>query len=203
MTVTPYTWNIILAGSWNRAILTPNWIRSKLFVLAENTPITIEVEVDTFGYIRAIHDKAAVLPRRDFLELLTLVPDLASMQVAANYAARALDSLPETPVRAAGVNFRYKIEDCAVQAFELTKAKLDNEISDLAFTIGSRKIARELALDAGGVINFNVELMENEEVHLVVNFHLDSNIPTDIKNWISRTEEFESISMKLLSILTK
>jgi hypothetical protein len=126
--------------------------------------------------------------------------DLPSIIRASTLACRALDSLPETPVSAAGVNFRYRVSEVSDDLLELTKTSLDDVFSDGGYEIVGRKVSRALTFNPGLI---NVELVQGQDAEgtLILNFHIDSSDHPGLCEWIRRTEEFFGVAQTLLSLI--
>ncbi len=43
---TPFDWNVVIIGSWNPAILTPQGITTRLLQLEAGTPVEVQVSLD-------------------------------------------------------------------------------------------------------------------------------------------------------------
>src|SRR5437867_4460257 len=102
MALIPADWNVIVIGRWNRAILTPQGIVTRLFQLPPETDVGIEVPMDAIGPYRVIHDGLVVMVSSSQLIVETQEHSFPSLQRAMHIASRAMTSLPETPMRAAG-----------------------------------------------------------------------------------------------------
>src|SRR5437016_1158114 len=106
MPLEAYDWNVMVLGRWNRAILTPQGIASRLFQLPPETEIGIEVPMDAIGPFRVSHEDLTVMVGGSHLMVEARENDLPSLERALRVARRAMESLPETPVVAAGFNIR-------------------------------------------------------------------------------------------------
>ena len=161
MTAQAYNWNVIVRGSWNRAIFTPAWIAKELFSLGDGTPIEIQVAVDIIGPIRVRHDQLVVSVGKGVLEVITEDHSFTGLQKALGVGALALEKLPVTPVTAAGFNVRYKFGDVTPNIVELFDSSLDmklckqNSILSRSF---SRKIKPNEKCLREGIIELNATL---------------------------------------------
>jgi hypothetical protein len=106
MPLEPCDWNVVVLGRWNRAILTPNGIASRLFQLPPETEIGIEVPMDAIGPYRVSHGDLTVMVGNSQLWIDARENNFPSLERAMRVARRAMESLPETPVIAAGYNIR-------------------------------------------------------------------------------------------------
>jgi hypothetical protein len=155
----------VLAGAWNRAIFTPEWVSARLF---DNVPTEFEVAFPTLAM--RFHGRDAdlvVQPSR-----IEAVPKDASdeaLELASKLAQRVLHLLRETPVKAMGVNFNF--EHCALTDAAASHVRALQELSDGALRIvvtkpGPDGSSLTVALaPAGGLaeLNYNWELEASAE----------------------------------------
>jgi hypothetical protein len=196
----PTNWNIIISGAWNLAILTPNGISKRLFDLPAGTPIEVQVAIDEPGNYRVQHEGVAVAPSLRQLELSVVSNDLASLEKASLIAKKVLQVLPETPVAAAGVNFRYTLNPIPDSLIDLTKTPIDDIYSDEGFTITESLTQRSLELHPG-VVNIQIKQNNDGSGSVLMNFHYSSDLQIELSQWISRTPEFFKTAQKLLESL--
>jgi hypothetical protein len=198
----PYDWNVVIAGAWNVAILTPDGIKKRILVDSPpNAPVRIEVAVDAPGYFRVINsDGIIVVPTSPSLQFLTERSNKESLRKASIYAIRALEDLDKTPVVAAGVNIKYRFAELQDHLIELMQAPLDDALSDASFLIKGKSLKRSLVVGSGFV---NIDLKQDELLAgaFDMNFHLSSQQPDELKGWLRNIEQFFSTSEKLLSSL--
>jgi hypothetical protein len=192
----PIDWNVMVVGAWNRAILTPAGIAQRLFQLSPDTPIDIEMAFDRPGFMRAVHDGIAVEPRSNGLAVSPALPTLPNLTRAAQVAARALASLPDTPVSAAGVNLRFAYDPAPSLVAEALASPLDRRFSDADFQVKGR-VAKRTVTWRDGVLNF--DLIEQDSKAVVqFNFHRDSAVPADLRAWLEKTEEMFHSAARIL-----
>src|SRR5262245_33422873 len=106
MPLEPFDWNVVVLGHWNRAILTPQGIASRLFQIPSETEIGIEVPMDAIGPFRVSHDNLTVMAGGGRLTVEARENNFPSLERAMRVARRGIVSLPETPLLAAGFNIR-------------------------------------------------------------------------------------------------
>lgn len=106
MPLEPCDWNVVILGHWNPAILTPNGIAERLFELPSETEVGIAVPMDAIGPFRVSHGDLAVMVGGGRLMVEATENNFPSLERAMRVARRAMGSLPETPVVAAGFNVR-------------------------------------------------------------------------------------------------
>lgn len=196
----PDNWSIVISGAWNLAILTPDGISKRLFNLPDGTPIQIEIAIDSPGLLRVIHDDVIVAPSSGGVEVAVLRNDLASLIKASQIGQKALEVLSETPVAAAGINFRYALKTFPDELLDLLKSPIDDAYSDNNFNISSSLTRRSLE-HPPGIINVEISQSVEGKGIILMNFHYSSNSPSDLSHWLSRTEEFGGIAQKLLETI--
>ena len=199
MPTEPFGWNVIVIGAWNMAILTPDGVRRRLFQVEDGIPLEVQIAVDSPGQFRVAHDGILVAPTATRLELAPQKPEPESLARAAELACRALHSLPETPVSAAGVNIRFRFAELPDKLLDLVRAQVDGSLADAGFKIAGATTKRTLAHDPG-VINLQVK-QEDVGGTLEFNCHRDSKTHGELSEWIRRVPEFVEVSTTLLKVL--
>lgn len=200
MPAKPAIWNVVVNGAWNRAILTPDGIRRRIFDLPEATPIELEVAMDLPGTFMVGHDGIRVAPVIGRLEIIDTRNTRAGLTRAAELACRAVRSLPETPMSAAGVNIRYSDADLPDSLIDLLKADLDVTLADNNYTVTKSDIFRTLDL-APGAINLHLRHLADGSGTVEVNFHRETTVANDLCEWLARADEFLTTSMQILDFL--
>lgn len=198
MSFRPDEWNIVIAGAWNPAILTPDGIRGRLLELPAGTPVTVEISIDLPGFVRVRQEGLIIAALPDRLVLAPEVSDLASMRKASEAGRRALESLNQTPVRAAGVNFRYRCSPPPQELSDAVRAPLDQTLDGL-YSNRARATKRSLDLAPGAI---NLELRDDGETMTAeLNFHLDSTEPSKLAEWLGDVDGYHTKAEALLAAL--
>lgn len=199
MPLDPDTWNVVVNGSWNTAILTPDGVRRRLLRLADDAPVRIEVQIDRPGPHRIVSDGLAVIPGSSQLEVAALVPEVEQMVKAAQIATRALDDLPQTPISAAGVNFRYKMHPLPSALLDLLACPLDNALIDADFNIKWSNVVKVIN-HGDGVINLHITTAPDVP-NILINFHRSSTEVSHHKEWLEKTRQFHETAARLLGAI--
>ena len=181
MRVEPVDWSVVVVGFWNRAILTPAGVGRRLFQLQEGTPLQVEIPLEGLAPYRVRHEGLIVTAGNRRLEIATESPSIPSLERAMTAAATAIDSLPETPLSAAGFNARFNIHDPPDELTEAFMTSLDQRISDADLTIASRQIQRTVKYGEGVL---NIQVLEETPTKVSLNFHLDSTNSNALKQWL-------------------
>lgn len=200
MAATPTNWNINLLGAWNLAILTPDGVRTRLFELDPSTPLELQIAFDQPGTFRIAHDGITVLPQSGKLEISPQICETEELTKAARLAKKALESLPETPLAAAGVNIRFLLEDAPDSFIDRIYSPIDEVYSDAGYNIESSLIRRALSREPG-CINVAVRT-DREDVYMAeFNFHLSSDSVDQLGEWLEKTGEFVNEANTILEQL--
>ncbi|MBN2373783.1 hypothetical protein JXL19_08350 [bacterium] len=88
MGLNPYDWNVVVAGYWNRAILTPAGIARRLFGLEPNIPVMIEVPIDGLAPYRVTHEDLTVTAVMGRLTIYANTPSFKILDSARAIAIR-------------------------------------------------------------------------------------------------------------------
>lgn len=202
MAVSAANWNCVIVGRWNRGILTPAGIAKRLFGLEEGTPIEINVPIDYLVPMRVKYSGISVVVDETRLIIEVEEKSFIQMKRALELAKKAIDSLPETPLAAVGINFRYTISNPPEILLRRLQLALDEDISDCSYTITQKGARRRLKFNDGHI---NMEILEGVDGNwdVVLNFERVTERHNDIKAWLSLPidcfkEEVQKIKEKIL-----
>jgi hypothetical protein len=182
MAAEPFDWNVVVAGYWNPAILTPSWIARRLFELDEGTPIAVEVPMDGFAPHRVRHKGIIVTAETGRLVLMLEVPNLKNLEHARQIAIRAMEKLPETPLTAGGFNIRFKLDDPPEKLLKATTADVDKLLSDADFAIKTMSIRRSIEYGQG-FLNLDISQKDGADTKMEFNFHRQSSVIAELRQW--------------------
>lgn len=179
----PYSINIICVGSWNKKIFTPNWVSNNLFNLPQGKEFKgiFNPEELEFGFL---HQGVVVIPKDSGLEIKLEQINEKTKVYSIELLNKILTLLPQTPIKASGINIRFKIPktsknklvttlnkaNCKYHDFELKQVKLVKITTDYQINIISD------FLDDKYQINFNFHynnkiIFDNQ----VINTHLEQS----------------------------
>lgn len=198
MIIEPSDWNVVILGAWNRAILTPSGIAQRIFQIPPDTPVEMQVSLEG-APTRVLHEDIAVTVGAGALKLNPQASTYELLQRAMSLAHRALTSLPETPVKAAGFNIRYRIIDPPAEFLQVLSTELDDRLSEADLTITSRGLNRSLVFE-DGVVNLSIRNVEGTPncFDLENNFHRSSGRRDDLQAWLNT--EIADVERMVLSI---
>lgn len=184
--VEPFDWNVVVAGAWNAAILTPAWIRRRMFDRGEGALLQVEVPLSGPGPMNISLEGIVVQVGGPALVVLPKGPTTTDLSAAAVIAANAVKNLPETPVSACGLNLRYRVDESEIGS--LTACKMDQALAQ-AGQIAARELHRTVRFETDelkdGVVNVIVAEDEDGKNTVVFNFHRASNDFREIVQWLS------------------
>jgi hypothetical protein len=181
MGIEAFDWNVIVAGYWNRAILTPSGIARKLFGLEEGAPVEIAVPLDGIGPHRVKYAGLTVVVEKNRLVVQAQDAKFCELDHAREICSKAIDELPETPLTAAGFNVRVRTEDPPDVLLTSTKSQIDDLLSDEDFSIESRSLSRSLSWK-GGFLNLNIQ--QGKDLRVELNFHRQSSKSKELIDWM-------------------
>jgi len=100
--------SIIILGSWNPRIFTPAWIKTNLLGLKETAELQGLINFNDLDFAFR-HDGITLVPKYSSVEITVDNFDEKSGCRAAEILIKMLELLPQTPIKAMGVNIRFEI----------------------------------------------------------------------------------------------
>ena len=158
--------NIMCLGNWNKKIFTPSWVATNLFELKEN-------KIDAFFNPNEMDmgfklEDVALFPKDTSVEIKLDEINEKSIELGGKLLNRLLALLPHTPLRAIGINVRYKFENKEdipiVKKLNKISCKLDD------FATNQIKFSKELKKSQ---LNIITDFQGNE---YIVNFNFHHNL---------------------------
>ena len=168
---------IFLMGRWNPKIFTPAWIRDKLFCLPDNIEIQGLVNFDELDFAFR-HNDITIFPRASSVEIKTNTNTKEQFTILSEITLRVLEVLPQTPIKAVGVNFKYEVK----KTDSLSLVKYLNSLVPSYKNLTLSQVKLEMVLN-GHKINIISEMAE-ESFNIIFNFHHSkiSVLPPDFVN---------------------
>ena len=151
MPMVPVEWSVVIVGRWNRGILTPTGIITRLFEEPLGTPFSVEVPADAIGPPRVHH--AGLMVTADWGRLVVELEEnnFAQLGKAAAIAVIAIESLPVTPISAAGFNICYRTSLDDPKATQVVAAMAQNWDVQLE-RAGHSVVSREALVPSDGMV---------------------------------------------------
>ena len=184
MMIRPVDWSVVIAGRWNRAILTPAGIAKRLFGIDNASQIRVAVPLDGVSPYQVRHPEHGIVAMTDDNRIIILATrnTYENLKHAMAAGVNALRELPVTPVTAAGFNVNYFSEGITTEIAGLFEAVIDKTVSELGKPVRARSITRSLEYGRG-VLNFTLSL-DQAGFKLQCNFNLDSKNDEELKTWL-------------------
>jgi hypothetical protein len=202
MPLDPYDWNVVILGRWNRAILTPSGIATRLFHLPPNSEIAIEVPMDAIGPFRVSHRGLTVMVTNAQLVVEARDNSFQSLGLAMEVANRAMEDLPHTPVGAAGLNIRTQgtgTDQHLRTLIAATQLVWDQQFEKLGYPIVRRDVTWVAEWNAGK-ISVNLTREDHDQI-LRVNLNFERvGTHEELMGWL--TQPIEEIRGQVRRILT-
>lgn len=120
------------------------------------------------------------------------------LETAMRMGVNALESLPHTPVTAAGFNINFRQNEPAMEHVPLTAyPQIDDALSDAGFAISRRTTSRGLSYNSGAL---NVDMTTDAKgLQVFFNFHCASDDCNNLAGWLRQSgPEIRSAVMKIL-----
>ena len=184
MLVRPSGWSVVIAGRWNRAILTPAGIAKRVFRLPDAQKVMVAVPLDGISPYQVRHPTDDIIAMTDESRLLIHLVglDYGRLEAAMGAGVNAMESLPETPVVAAGFNVNFEGTEITPEIARILASDTDSKLIGVAAPIAGRSLARSLDYGAG---KLNVTLSGEQSVlKLSCNFHRDSDRISELRDWL-------------------
>jgi len=177
-------WSVVVVGRWNRAILTPQGIITRLFGKPEGTQFGLEVPVDAIGPYRVVHDDLVVMADSSRLMVEIQQNSYDGLSKAMRIARKAMSELPETPFIAAGYNVCYQgnvSDECCGPLMTASQHAWDASLNEAGFPVTRRAISRTAEWEGGKIL---VTLsQDSDDVRLAFNFERGGN-DAEMKAWL-------------------
>jgi len=155
MPLAPIDWNVIVAGWWNRAILTPLGIVTRVFGQPAGTQIALLVPANLVAPVQVGLGGLKVMVDRTSLTIALDINDYRSLEGAMERAARAIQELPETPLIAAGFNIRYQgaaSDPGLARLLESVGNSWDARLATAGLQMDRREISKVVQWNAGKIL---------------------------------------------------
>lgn len=202
MTGIPSDWNVVVVGSWNLAIFTPAWIAENLYQVGPDTPVNVQIAFNRAAPMQVTYQDLTVSPDDNRLAVVPHQPEPSAIARAAEVAARALEALPVTPVRAVGVNFRYLFPRVPDELQAYLRSSLDEELAELGHRTSGRGLRRGLVWN-GGALNLSVEEDDKLAARVALNFDRQSTDRNQLREWLGQCAEMAAETEKILNDVLK
>ena len=151
----PVDWSVVVAGRWNRAILTPAGIVQRVFKESPDIPMVIEVPIDMLAPPKIGLNDVSVVADWSRLVISADKPLWKLLERSASLAINAINELPQTPLQAVAFNVGYASNVHLDELDCFVKNPLDNKFSDQRLNMESKTVIRSMQW-LGGSVNLTV-----------------------------------------------
>ena len=183
----PFDWNVVVAGAWNRALLTPAWLQKRVFKQPDATiELFLPVEFPAPPRVK-LGEMTIEVSTSAFLVGATAC-NYDSLASAQKLATNALDALGETPISGVGINIRYRIGNLVELTLQRTKAEFDRRLGDSMLVVKEKSLQRTISHDAG-VLNLTLSEDETAKGTVLFNFHRGTTEVAAAKEWLEMSQE--------------
>ena len=165
-------WTVVLPGSWNPSIFTPDWIRHNLVELEEDEKIIGEILVGPIaGPIKYLTNDYIIIPSADklIIGIRRLTEGIETN--LGEVAKKTLELLKHTPIVSLGVNYGYIENEPNAELLAVFDLSDTPNLSDNGCDIQTTRITRKIILGEN-ILNLNLSY-ENANVYFHCNFHKD------------------------------
>lgn len=184
----PDNWNIVVAGEWNRAIITPAWTAKTVFGLESGSTIEALVPLDGFAPYQLRHNGITLIPARGQLLFQLDKPELDFLKRGLDAARNAINDLPRTPLAACGINLRYSSSEPSSQLLDAMKCKTEKLFSDAGYKVFTRRRSDTLVFEKG-CINVIADIPTDGPVGLTLNFERKTTVTQEIVEWLNQSPD--------------
>ena len=202
MGLRPVNWSVVIVGRWNRAILTPTGIAARIFHTTAEQELGVLVPLDGVSPFVVRDPNGDVSVRTDESRLFIQVenPSYECLQTAMSYGYNAIDSLPHTPLSAAGFNVNYHCDELSPELARLIVADVDKLFSKSDQKVINRVVMRSFEFRSGHLgLTLNADA---GTFQVLGNFHRASNKVDDLKEWLNTpVDEVRKTIDDLLNVL--
>ena len=175
-------WNVVAAGSWNVPIFTPVWVTEHL---TKSKDVGVEVGFgQPFSLLRLTFDDISLSFSEGRLVISPREPTVELMERTASVASRIFEELPHTPLKAIGVNFRFRVVKPTARLFALFKTSDAGALADAGARIPEMLIQRSLEFE-GQSLNLRAILEESGQAMVDFNFHKNVASPADAGTYLT------------------
>jgi hypothetical protein len=165
------SWNIVLAGAWNPAIINPNWLGRNVF--AKPDP-AFELLMPVMGgqrIMRFPEERVQIALESGRLLISTTSLTRSAMATAEGIGAKILELLVHTPISACGINYGFETSSPEERVSWVSKLSDHDRLTDFV-TVKETTIKRSLeGVDTHGNPVLNLTLTDRRDGGFHVNFN--------------------------------
>lgn len=160
---------IVIAGNWNKYILTPEWVSKNLFDAAE---LKVEIPISMNLPPRFADKEIRFIPSNNSVILVPLILTDEVLNKVEAMAVKLIEKLPYTPIGAFGINFGFIEDNPEASLCALFNTSDQEPLSTFGCDIKSCIISRKLEFE-GKTINLTITNDEASNISFDFNFHYE------------------------------
>jgi hypothetical protein len=184
------TWNVILAGKWNKYILSPEWASRNIFH-SDNVMVEFAVPMDLPPRYSA--DKIRLLPSSNRVFIAVQEFDDEHLAKIENMAIEMSNLLRYTPIHAVGINFGFQ-EEISALSVDLFTLPDYQDLLDFGFAVDNPFVKRRLIL-GDSTLFLTIEGVDGK-----VNFDFNFHYPIALASEVETTIKGKTIANKNLAL---
>ncbi len=154
-----------------------------MFGLSAGTPVDVLVPLDGFAHFQVQYNGVTVVPLRHQLLIQLGTPTLDALGTGLHAMAKAISALPQTPLKASGINLRYVAASPPDALVERTRNTSERLLSEAGYELLVRRPGQSVAFE-GGTLNIIAEIPTNGECRVTVNFERQATRGDDLLDWL-------------------
>ncbi len=193
---------LVIAGSWNPAILSPNWVAKEVLQVAAHTDFQVGMQVSINDPSQPVGFQFEGISYAPALNVLVfqLLPDLEH-QKSIEAAAKILELLPHTPITGIGFNFGFLVVDGSTDLLRTfsSGSRIPGFLDDPNAELVKQGWGATVATN-GRLVNMTCKL-EGGSVVIGFNVHLEVDSATAASAVLRIPNLFDEITADVTSIV--
>jgi hypothetical protein len=183
MPLRPDDWSVVCVGNWNPALFTPHLIATRVFKLADTQPVEVFVSIDEVLPAKVSYGGLTVSATTNRFVVELADPSFDLLQQAMQVAARILNDLSRTPVKAVGLNLRYRDDSLPESLIRRFADDLDRRLADISTRVIGRGFNR-VVQDGEGRLLLKVSAVDGERSEVLINFECRTDDIEKMAKWL-------------------
>jgi len=175
MRPSPERTNITLVGYWNRMIFTPPWVDAHIFRLEADEELQLHVPIVPVAPIKFESQAATLEVSMSRLVIIPKEPTVDGLCRSEMMAVSLLSDLPDTPIRATGVNFGFDVPAPSTKLRSLLFQDDIGRIEQLGSTIEKRRISRTVVMP-DRTLNITLGIQGAANLQVDLNYHVEKAV---------------------------
>jgi len=171
MKIKEESWNIVIAGKWNRYILTPEWVGKNIFAQPD---LQVEFSLNLSLPPRFASNEIRFYPSNEAVIFAPIVLEDAILSKTELMAAKLIQELKHTPISAFGMNFGFIDTEANPALCSIFDTNDKEQLSGIGCEIKNSIINRKIIFE-DKLINLSITNDEESNISFDFNFHYELN----------------------------